>query len=68
VRIEEDHRPREPGDLVQIKSREEIVAALDKNNRNRGVPFDPETLKYFGRNACLQEVDEVLPHQRSATH
>jgi hypothetical protein len=51
----------QPGDLVQIKSREEIVATLDKNNRNRGMSFDVEMLKYCGRYARVQKrVDRLI--------
>jgi hypothetical protein len=29
-----------PGELVRVKSKEEIVRTLDVNNRNRGMSFD----------------------------
>lgn len=38
----------QPGELVQVRSREEIVATLDKHNRNRGMLFDGEMLPYCG--------------------
>jgi hypothetical protein len=38
----------QPGELVQVRSKEEIVATLDKNNRNRGLLFDSEMLPYCG--------------------
>lgn len=50
----------QPGDLVQIKSREEIVATLDSANRNRGMTFDVEMLKYCGRFARVQKRVERL--------
>jgi hypothetical protein len=51
----------QPGDLVQIKSREEIVATLDKNNRNRGMSFDVEMLKYCGRYARVKSrVERII--------
>ena len=34
-----------PGDLVRIKSKEEIVATLDDTNHNRGLSFDGEMAK-----------------------
>ena len=37
-----------PGELVQIKSKEEIIATLDTSNRNRGLLFDSEMLPYCG--------------------
>jgi hypothetical protein len=43
-----------PGDLVRIKSKEEIVATLDKTNHNRGLSFDGEMVKYCGRTARVQ--------------
>jgi hypothetical protein len=38
----------QPGDFVQVKSREEIIATLDQRNRNRGLLFDSEMLRYCG--------------------
>jgi hypothetical protein len=38
----------QPGELVQVRSREEIVATLDRHNRNRGMLFDGEMLPYCG--------------------
>lgn len=61
-----DRTPRErldlqPGDLVQIKSRAEIEATLDRNNRNRGLSFDGEMVRYCGRQARVKaRVDRIL--------
>ncbi len=38
----------QPGELVQVRTREEIIATLDKQNRNRGLLFDGEMLTYCG--------------------
>lgn len=38
----------QPGELVQVRSKEEIVATLDKTQRNRGLWFDSEMLPYCG--------------------
>jgi hypothetical protein len=38
----------EPGELVQVRSKEEIIATLDRQNRNRGLLFDSEMLPYCG--------------------
>ncbi len=38
----------QPGEVVRVKSKEEIIATLDKNNRNRGLFFDCEMLPYCG--------------------
>ena len=37
------------GDLVEIRSREEIVNTLDTSDRNRGLLFDREMVGYCGR-------------------
>lgn len=38
----------QPGELVQIRNKEEIMATLDSQNRNRGLLFDFEMLTYCG--------------------
>jgi hypothetical protein len=38
----------QPGELVQVRSKEEIMATLDKDARNRGLLFDGEMLPYCG--------------------
>jgi hypothetical protein len=43
-----------PGDLVRIKSKDEIVATLDETNRNRGLSFDGEMSNYCGRTARVR--------------
>jgi hypothetical protein len=50
-----------PGELVRIRSKEEIVKTLDAGNRNRGMRFDPEMLKYCGRQArVLGRVEQII--------
>jgi hypothetical protein len=50
-----------PGERVRVKSREEIVRTLDRDNRNRGMTFDPEMLRYCGRQATvLQRVERII--------
>ena len=44
----------QPGDLVRIKSKREIVATLDKNNRNRALSFDHEMARFCGRTARVR--------------
>jgi hypothetical protein len=44
----------QPGDLVRIKSKEEIEATIDETSRNRGLTFDPEMAMYCGRTARVQ--------------
>lgn len=48
-----DKTPREtlnlhPGELVQVKSHDEIVKTLNKSNKNRGLKFDVEMVPYCG--------------------
>jgi len=38
----------QPGELVQVRTKEEIMATLDKYQRNRGLWFDSEMLPYCG--------------------
>lgn len=37
-----------PGDLVRVRSEEEIAATLNTRNRNRGLSFSPEMIPYCG--------------------
>jgi hypothetical protein len=48
------HLDLQAGDLVRIKSKQEIVATLDKDNKNRGLFFDHEMARYCGRVARVQ--------------
>jgi hypothetical protein len=49
------------GDVVEIKSKEEIAATLDTNNRNRGLSFDREMVGYCGRRArVLSRVTKMI--------
>jgi len=38
----------QPGELVEVRSKEEIMATLDANQKNRGLWFDSEMLPYCG--------------------
>lgn len=37
------------GEMVEVRSRSEILATLDSNGRRDGLPFMPEMLKYCGK-------------------
>jgi len=51
----------QPGDLVEVKSKEEIVATLDTNCRNRGLLFDREMVSHCGRRArVLRRVNRII--------
>jgi hypothetical protein len=51
----------QPGELVEIKSKEEILATLDKSGHNRGLRFDVEELRYCGTRArVLRHVNRIV--------
>ena len=51
----------QPGELVRVKSKQEIVGTLDGSNSNRGLSFDPEMLWYSGRQArVLRRVERTI--------
>ena len=50
-----------PGERVRVKRKQDIVATLDRSNRNRGMTFDPEMLKYCGLQArVLRRVERII--------
>jgi hypothetical protein len=50
-----------PGELVEVKSREEIFQTLDTRDRNRGMMFDTEMLRYCGkRYRVLRRVERII--------
>ena len=51
----------QPGELVRVKSREEIVRTLNRRNRNHGLSFDPEMVRYCGNvYRVLARVERVI--------
>jgi hypothetical protein len=53
----------QPGEVVRIKSHAEIVSTLDTRNRNRGLWFDEEMVKYCGQTRrVLSRVERVIDH------
>jgi hypothetical protein len=44
----------QPGDLVRIKDKDDIMRTLDSANRNRGLSFDVEMVPYCGRTARVR--------------
>jgi len=49
------------GELVEVRSQEEILATLDSRGRNRGLGFSAEMLKYCGkRYQVLKRVDIAI--------
>ena len=54
----------QPGDLVEVKSKEEIFATLDERDRNRGLRFDSEMLHYCGmQGRVLRRVEHIIDEQ-----
>lgn len=50
-----------PGDLVRVKPVEEIVATLDSRNRNRGLLFAPEMVRFCGGTyRVLKRVNNIV--------
>jgi hypothetical protein len=51
----------QPGELVEVKSKEEIFATLDQTDSNRGLRFDVEGLRYCGRRArVLARINKLI--------
>jgi hypothetical protein len=51
----------QPGELVEVKSKEEIIATLDSLGRNRGLYFTPEMVQYCGRKLrVLKRLDKMV--------
>jgi hypothetical protein len=56
------------GELVQVRTREEIIATLDKHNRNRGMLFDGEMLPYCGGiYRVLRRVHHIIDERTGKT-
>jgi len=51
----------QPGELVQVRTREEIFETLDSEARNRGLSFDREMLVYCGGTyRVLKQVTKII--------
>jgi hypothetical protein len=51
----------QPGEIVQVRSREEILASLDPRRRNRGLTFEQPMLEMCGRRFRVQRrVDRII--------
>jgi hypothetical protein len=49
------------GEIVEVKSKEEILETLDSKGRNRGLEFMPEMLKYCGKKfRVFKRVDRMI--------
>jgi hypothetical protein len=57
----ERHLNLQPGDLVQVKTYDEVLATLDQQNRNRGMYFDAEEVPFCGKShRVLAEVSRII--------
>lgn len=57
---DEQHAFR-PGELVRVRSRDEIARTLGKDGKNRGLWFDREMVPYCGKTArILRKVDRII--------
>jgi len=51
----------QPGEIVEIKSRDEIFATLDENDKTTGLRFDGEMLQFCGRRArVLRRIENII--------
>ncbi len=51
----------QPGELVQIRSINEIMQTLDARNKNRGLWFDAEMMDYCGKQfRVLRKVEKII--------
>jgi hypothetical protein len=51
----------QPGEAVEIRSKDEIMRTLDGNRRNRGLWFDVEMVPYCGRTVrVLRRVTQII--------
>jgi hypothetical protein len=54
----------QPGEIVEIKSRDEIFATLDEDDKTQGLRFDGEMLQYCGRRGrVLRRIDQIIDEQ-----
>ena len=57
----------QPGDWVQVKTKEEIEATLDRRQKNRGLLFDVEMLPFCGqRFRLLTKVERIIDERTGA--
>jgi hypothetical protein len=53
-------RPLRPGDIVEVRSPEEILATLDEDGTLDSMPFMPEMVRYAGRRFTVtRRVDKI---------
>lgn len=55
----------QPGEQVQVRSREEIAATLDVNSKNRGLWFDIEMIPFCGGTFSVLRRVEMIINERT---
>jgi hypothetical protein len=51
----------QPGEIIRVRSKEEIMATLNADQRNRGLWFDVEMIPYCGsERRVLQRVEKIV--------
>ena len=51
----------QPGEFVQVRSKDEILKTLDHRSRNRGLLFDSEMVRYCGNSfRVLKRVNQIV--------
>ena len=56
------------GELVEVRSEQEILATLDEHGRLDGLPFMPEMLQFAGQRLRVDKRDQDLRHHRQHRH
>jgi hypothetical protein len=58
----------QPGEFVQVRSKHEILATLDRNSKNRGLLFDSEMVRYCeGTFRVLKRVHQIVDERTGKT-
>jgi hypothetical protein len=58
----------QPGEFVQVRSKSEILATLDRNSKNRGLLFDSEMVRYCGGTfRVLKRVNQIVDERTGKT-
>ncbi len=57
----------QPGELVQVRSRDEIMPTINVNRKNRGLSFDVEMVPYCGKTfRVLSRVERIVNEKTGA--
>lgn len=58
----------QPGEFVLVRTKDEILATLDRNNKNRGLLFDSEMVRYCGGTfRVLKRVNQIVDERTGKT-